>query len=298
VLREIERLDPERDHQRIVHLSFGYEFPWDSIRALEIALYRTYCSPSISKLLDRTAEFHNNGQRRYDDTSLLVAEMCKGGYEEGRGREALERMNWAHAHYQIANEDFLYVLSTFVFEPVRWIDAFCWRPTARNERLGYYFFWRAIGERMGITGIPPSYEALEEWSRRYEAEHFRFAETNQRVGTSTRNIFAAWFPRLLSPAVHYSIYALLDDDMIAAFGFPRPLPLTRPALRAALRMRGRIVRWFPARQSPHFFTDIPNRTWPRGYRIGELGPPKLVAADTRKAAGSRPPSNGNGAADE
>jgi hypothetical protein len=40
VLRTIERLDPEQDHQRIVHLSFGYEFPWDSIRALEIALYR------------------------------------------------------------------------------------------------------------------------------------------------------------------------------------------------------------------------------------------------------------------
>ena len=59
VLRTIERLDPERDHQRIVHLSFGYEFPWDSIRALEIALYRTYCVPSISALLDRTGEFHH-----------------------------------------------------------------------------------------------------------------------------------------------------------------------------------------------------------------------------------------------
>jgi hypothetical protein len=33
ILRAIEQLDPERDHQRIVHLSFGYEFPWDSIRA-------------------------------------------------------------------------------------------------------------------------------------------------------------------------------------------------------------------------------------------------------------------------
>ena len=52
VQREIERLDPERDHQRIMHLSFGYDFCWDSVRALEIALYRTYCVPSISGLLD------------------------------------------------------------------------------------------------------------------------------------------------------------------------------------------------------------------------------------------------------
>jgi hypothetical protein len=85
-LREIERLDPERDHQRIMHLSFGYEFPWDSVRALEVALYRTYCVPSISALLDRTGEFYQHTQRRYDDTAILIAEMCEWGYEDGRGR--------------------------------------------------------------------------------------------------------------------------------------------------------------------------------------------------------------------
>ncbi len=63
-LREIEALDPERDCQRIMHLSFGYEFPWDSTRALEVALYRAYCVPSISKLLDRTGECYQHTQRR------------------------------------------------------------------------------------------------------------------------------------------------------------------------------------------------------------------------------------------
>jgi mpaB/rubber oxygenase-like protein len=282
IVRTIEQLDPVRDHQRIVHLSFGYEFPWDSIRALEIALYRTYCIPSISALLDRTAEFHTNAQRRYDDTSILVAEMCEWGYEEGRGKEALDRMNWAHAHYKIANDDFLYVLSTFIFEPVRWIDAFGWRKTTLNERLGYYYFWREVGKRMGITDIPPSYEAFEAWSLAYERDHFQFAVTNQRVGTSTRRIFESWAPRVLAPVVRYSIYAMLDDNMITAFGFPKPLPLTRPLLRGALKLRGRVLRFFPPLKEPHFFTDDRNRTHPDGYRIGELGPPKLVAAEKRR----------------
>jgi hypothetical protein len=157
--------------------------------------------------------------------------MCEWGYEEGRGKAALERMNWAHAHYQIANEDFLYVLSTFIFEPVRWIDAFGWRPTCENERLGYYCFWREVGKRMGIVDIPPSYDAFQQWSRAYERRHFRFAETNQRVGTSTRNVFESWAPRVAAPIVRYGIYAMLDDEMIAAFGFPKPLPLTRPYRR-------------------------------------------------------------------
>jgi hypothetical protein len=287
ILHTIEQLDPERDHQRIVHLSFGYDFPWDSIRALEIALYRTYCVPSISALLDRTGEFHHNTQRRYDDTSILVAEMCEWGYESGRGKEALERMNWAHAHYKIANDDFLYVLSTFIYEPVRWIDAVGWRPTCANERLGYYCFWREIGKRMGIADIPASYEAFETWSREYERRTFRFADTNQRVGTATRDLFAAWFPRILTPVVRYSIYAMLDDDMINSFGFPRPLPGTRALLRGALKLRGWAVGWLPPLRSPHFFTDDRNRTHPDGYQIDRLGPPKLVAAETKRATGDQ-----------
>ena len=50
-LRQIEKLDPKRDHVEIYHLMFGYEFPWDMTRAPELALYRTYCVPSISALL-------------------------------------------------------------------------------------------------------------------------------------------------------------------------------------------------------------------------------------------------------
>lgn len=289
ILREIRSLDPERDNQRIMHLSFGYEFPWDSVRALEIALYRTYCVPSISGLLDRTGEFYHHPQRRYDDTAILIAEMCEWGYEEGRGKEALERINWAHGHYRISNDDFLYVLSTFVFEPIRWIDSFGWRRTCRNERLGYYWFWREVGWRMGIREIPSSYKGFARWAVDYERRHFRFDESNRRVGAATRDLFASWYPRIAAPIVRYGIYALLDDPLIEAFGFPRPLPGMRPLIRRTLRLRGRLVRWLPPRRRPHFFTDNPNRTHPAGYEIAALGPPRLVAAERKRAEGAPPP---------
>jgi hypothetical protein len=281
-LREIERLDPVKDHARIMHLSFGYEFSWDSVRALEIALYRTYCVPSISGLLDRSGEFYRHTQRRYDDTAILIAEMCEWGYESGRGREALERMNWAHGHFKISNQDFLYVLSTFIFEPIKWLDAFGWRRLHENERQAYYWFWREIGVRMGIREIPPSLAEFAAWAEDYERQTFRFAETNQRIGAATRDLFGSWYPAFLKPFVDFSIYALLDDAMLAAFGFPRPLPLTRPMLRGALKLRGRLVRFLPPRREPHFFTDNPNRTHPKGYEIAALGPPRLVEAERRK----------------
>lgn len=289
VLREIERLDPARDCQRIMHLSFGYEFCWDSTRALEIALYRTYCVPSISGLLDRSGEFYRHTQRRYDDTAILIAEMCEWGFENGRGKEALERTNWAHGHFTIANDDFLYVLSTFIYEPVRWIDRFAWRPTCRNEKLGYYWFWREVGQRMGIRDIPPTYEAFEDWARAYERRTFRFCETNQKIGAATRDLFASWYPASLKPVVRQAVYALLDDAMLEAFGFPRPAPGMRVLVGGMLKLRGRIVRWMPPRREPNFFTDRPNRTHRSGYEIGALGPARLVAAKRRRAGGSAPP---------
>jgi hypothetical protein len=182
ILKQIQQLDPERENMKIMYLSFGYEFSWDSIRALEIALYRTYCAPSISALLDRTGEFRERTQRRYDDTSLIMAEICKNGYLEGRGKEALERMNWAHGHYKISNDDFLYVLSTFIYEPIYWIDKYGWRQTCEQEKKGYYYFWREVGKRMKMTDIPPTYEEFEQWKHDYEAKHFVFAETNKRIG--------------------------------------------------------------------------------------------------------------------
>jgi hypothetical protein len=280
ILRQIQQLDPVRDHAKIQHLVAGYEFPWDNVRALEIALYRTYCVPSISALLDRNGEFRHRPQQRYDDTAIIVAEMCKWGYDSERGRRALERMNWIHGHFKIANEDYLYVLSTFIYEPIRWIDNFGWRKLCEQEKLGIYYFWREVGKRMNIKDIPPTYEAFERYNRDYERDKFRFAETNRRVGSATRDLFASWFPRLFAPMVRHGIYAMLDGRMLAAFGFPRPFKFMPPLARFALKARGKFVRFLPPRRKPHFFVDIPNRTYPKGYEIAELGPPRFRKAAT------------------
>ena len=41
------------------------------------------------------------------------------GYDSERGKRALRRLNHLHGRFAIANEDFLNVLSTFIFEPIR-----------------------------------------------------------------------------------------------------------------------------------------------------------------------------------
>ena len=73
ILHEIEKIDPVKDHQRIVFLSCCYEFPFDTTRAVEFALFRAFCVQSISALLDRTAEFQERAQKRYAPGSATAA---------------------------------------------------------------------------------------------------------------------------------------------------------------------------------------------------------------------------------
>jgi len=266
-------LDPRRDCAQIARDLARVAFPWDTTRALELALFRTFASPRIGGLLHATGEFEARSQKRYDDTDLIVSEIVEHGYDSDRGRRAIARMNAIHGRFKIANDDFLYVLSTFVLEPIRWNARFGWRTMTEPERLAWFWFWREVGQRMGIAGIPESCDALERFNVAYERDAFRFTEANQRVAIATREMFAHWFPAPLRPLVRRSIHALLDPPLLVAFGLEPASPWLQRATAAALRMRGRALSWLPKRRRAQLRTEIPRADYPNGYRIESLGPP-------------------------
>lgn len=272
-LREIRLLDPVRDHQRIVHLLVCYEFPWDMTRSLEFALFRTFCSPRVSELLNRTREFQSRPQKRYDDTDIIVSELMEWGYDSERGRAALRRMNQQHSRFDISNEDMLYVLSTFIYEPIRWNARFGWRLMCEQERMAIFYFWREVGRRMGIRDVPDEYGSFERFNLEYEKARFSYTDANHRVGTAVVGMFAGWFPRPMRPLVGAAIYSLMDDSVLQGFGFRKPSAMTRAVVLGGLRLRGKVLRWLPKRRRPRLRTQMRHRTYPQGYTMAQLGPP-------------------------
>ncbi|MEU4236188.1 oxygenase MpaB family protein [Actinoplanes sp. NPDC026619] len=290
-LQHIASLDPVRDHLEIYQLSAGLEFPWDYTRALEFALFRTYCVPSISALLAATGEFEKRPQKRYDDTALLMAEIAAHGYDSPRGREALKVVNRAHGRYAISNDDMLYVLSTFVYDPIDWLARFGWRPLHLHEKLAAFHYYGEVGRRMGIRSVPLSYKEFAAFKRDYEASSFVYSETNRKVGEYTVGLFAAWFPGFLHPAVRLGVRGMLDEPMLRAFGFP-PAPTWVGAMASAsLRARAAAVRLLPPRRTSVLGVAKHSRTYPgypEGYRPSDLGapepPPDLPAEHLRRSA--------------
>jgi hypothetical protein len=274
VLREILSLDPVRDHQRITFLTCRCDFPFDTTRALEFALFRTFCVPSIGGLLDKTQEFGQRSQKRYDDTDIIVSEIMEHGYDSERGRRAIARMNALHGRFKIANSDFLYVLSTFVFVPIDWLARFGWRPMVEAEKIAMFHFWREVGIRMNIADIPMEFAEFEKFSAEYERTHFRANPGSQRVAAATMRMFAAWAPAPLRGLVPPIMTALMDAPLRRALELPEPSRGLQRAVALGLRMRGRLAYLLIPGSSPSLRTEMKHRTYPEGYTIEALGPPE------------------------
>lgn len=270
-LKKIEKLDPLKDHQRISYLSAAYDFPWDIQRAYELALLRTFAVPKSSSLLVATQEFTQHTQKRYDDTTIIISTIGLCGYDSPQGRAAIRRMNQIHSRYNIPNDEYLYVLSTFLIEPIRWIEAYGWRKLSAKEKQAGYYFWSEVGRRMNIKDIPESLEAFERYNRHYETQHFAFHPNNKILADASVHLFLGWYlPKCLWPIGKQCIYALMDKAMRDAFGYPEAAPWAKGIVHSFLKVRALVLPYLPPRKTP--YTLPATRTYPEGYRLEDIGP--------------------------
>lgn len=282
----IETLDAEKDAHQIVAVSSAYDFAQDMEISLGLAFFRTFAIPSIAKILDETKQFENFGQKRYDDTTLLLAEFLENGLDSERGKEAIRRLNQIHAHYDISNEDFLYTLSTFIFEPIRWNARFGWRPFVEKEKLAAYYLWRRVGQLMGIKHIPETYAAMEDFNLRFEREKFRYTIEAERVSRGTLRVLGGFLPKLpfLESLVSESICALMDKPLREAVGFSDPHPLIEKTMVTLFKARAwGLLHFGSATKEPEYVTKRRFPSYPNGYKIAELGPENLGKAKKKPA---------------
>ncbi|KAL1755558.1 hypothetical protein FB107DRAFT_213225 [Schizophyllum commune] len=178
-------LTPE-EAQEIVQLSLGYDMHYIMTMALSFALFKTYGIPSISKLLLATKELstRENVAKRIIDV-LLVRTVSRlnsllatwthcpiSGHYPGaastpcdpRAMLSMARVNWLHSRYHISNDDFLYTLSLFIFEPLTWAENYGWRPCSELEKQAWFVYWSEIGKRMNINDVPETFVELKQWS--------------------------------------------------------------------------------------------------------------------------------------
>ena len=258
----------ERTVWRLAHVHFA----WDINKALEFALLSTFAVPSISGLLDRTGEFSNRTLKRYDDTAILIREVLSNGLDSDRARRAFGRINDMHGRFRIANDDFLYVLSTFALSPIDWLDRFGRRGMTDEEKEDWFLYWREFGRRMGIAGLPAHIGAFRSFAKEFEKKRYAQSPSNRAVAQPTIDLLLNQYlvPPFLYPAGRAFVMALCSPHLVQALGYPATSSALGRIAEGAMGLRRTILRLLPEAARPKYI-PFGKQTYSEGYNIEELG---------------------------
>lgn len=295
-LREIERMDPEVDYQKIWVLDLLYEFPWDLGIGNWLAFYNTLAPPDDARTLVRTGEMMVATQRRLDHMASLLWEMNRNGFANPRGKAAVRQMNRIHNNsvrhinthgeqWTIANEQYVFVLATTMLTPQRWLDRYGWRPVSSHERRAASLFIQELGQHMGLHDIPKTYQEFERFHDEYEAAHFVYTPEAAQLWSLTQgkliDMLTYWLPVRLHPIgrriAKQALPALLSAAQRRAFGVPTPSRLLSAAVHTAIKTRSLYVQLSKPRTEPGAPDLLPTATYPAGdYEISKVGPEHSV----------------------
>lgn len=277
--QKIQALDAEKDAEEIVSLLIAHVFSLDIFLSTEMAQLRTFTIPSISKILHHSRQYEHHSLKRMDDTKAILGEMGIEGMDSERGKAATEHLNNIHAFYRITNDDYLYTLSTFIFDPRLWLERFGWRQLTDHEQNALYHRYRKMGEAMHIQDIPDTWQKLWAWRVAYEKTHQQYDPANTQVSLGLLNGASQMVPPLFKGVMSPITISLFDANLEANLGLKKPNLLARGLTRAVMQVYRFAGRFFNLWEEDSFVDSklmTHMETYPHGYQLWELGPDNLV----------------------
>ena len=252
-----------------------YDMAFEVQFGLEMSFVRTFAVPSIAKVLAGTGEIAARPLKRSLDTALMMYELIDSGPDSPRGRAVIKMINRMHREVRITEDQYSYVLTTFIVPAVRFMDSYGWRPSTEREKEAVTAFYRRVGQLMGLGWLPGSYKEAERFLDAYEAESLAPSPEGARLMRATRDVLATRMPKGARWATPALVRLMVDDRLCEALSLPAPAPAARRAFALAMAARRAVVRRRPARAEPRFRPGCSGKdVYPGGYELADLGPPK------------------------
>ncbi|PYI39484.1 DUF2236 domain-containing protein [Arthrobacter psychrolactophilus] len=243
-----------------------------------LAYYRNFAIPSIAATLQRNGEITQRPVKRSYDTAIVTYELVCNGLDSDRGRHMIRLLNHVHRHVPGTNDDFLYVLLTLLVVPIRWARAHGWRAPTPTEESAATRFYRELGARMNIAGIPGTFEDAGKFFDEYERKNVAHSPGGAELMASTVQILKSRLPVPARPLAKTMLTAMFDDDRLTdALGLPLATQLSKATLNAVLEARNTIHRRRPLNTKPHFVPgEEGSSLYPNGYRLDDIGPENIM----------------------
>jgi hypothetical protein len=252
VAAHIAGLDPNTDASEIVRLSLARHMPRFATAAV---LNLVYCLGFLrlsgqiegAAVVDRhgRGKIHLFPNRRAQDTVSYFLFWMQAGPQTESGRSSINEVRRVHEgyarRYAMSNETFVHTICFFAVQLDHMLRLIGAPRLTDVERTANLVYWRAVGEQLGVSGLPASWQEAECYLAAYEGSPWWFGPTAaaNRCAQALISQFAQrWLPVGLRWTARPIILSLLEDHVVTAIGYDRPpraVALTvRTATRAAL----------------------------------------------------------------
>jgi len=283
-LERLSHLRVEEHYQQMVKYLANHDAPMDYLISGELAQIQTFGIPSISKLLQRTKQYQQNGLKRLDDTRAILTECMTDSVQSSRGQHMVKHLNWIHSHYEISNDDYLYTLALFIVEPARWMESFGYRPLTDREKYAGYLAFKSLGQAMKIKDIPDSRDEFISWYENHRAQHMTYHPDNKIVTDGLIDGMKDMFPFFIKPLVRPVILTLINDpELLVATGQKPPAKVVQKIIKGFMQLRRLVQQTINPWQKQSFETSYLGqhyKSYPTGYQNSVLGPEKIVKNST------------------
>ncbi|MFH8349533.1 oxygenase MpaB family protein [Streptomyces sp. NPDC018045] len=247
---------PPAEAEAVYRRLVRHDLSEDLAFGLNIGFYRTFAVPQIAELLVATGKMTGQAEVRAKTTGLMMHQLFAAGLDSPRGAETVAALQRIHSRWQIGDDAFRYVLSCFDIAPMRWCDTYAWRATTAAEKAASHTFYRGLADRMGIPGVPATWDAFAGWTDRFERRQFAATAASATLWAATRGmLIRRFFPAPLGPFVRTAADALLDEPLRRAVGARRPSAPVRALVEGGMRLRARRNR--RAHADPGYRPDLP-----------------------------------------
>jgi uncharacterized protein (DUF2236 family) len=283
-LRQIERLDLERDHRLIAALSYA-DFQSIMLTKSFNGFMFTFAAPRISRILAATGEIEKRIAKRVVDTALIASTVIRHGPQQGDGEAAARRVHAMHSRYRIHPDDFVVVAAEEFLGTVHLVERYGWRPLTDKEREAHRLYASAQALAFGSPKpLPDSFAEVDALFEHYLETEVRFEPQNQRLANVLLDWFAGLAPAPVRPLFRRLLLADLDPRIVRACGLKVPPAPARWAARAMLKGAGRQDP-LPD-DAPDKLAPLARLVYPDGWTIEDLGtkPPTVGAASAAPAA--------------
>ncbi|WP_328502715.1 oxygenase MpaB family protein [Streptomyces sp. NBC_00457] len=214
VSRELARMDPETEWERMISLYTQYQVNEFALALMIYPVTMHVMQPSLgSATLDHTRKLELKPHRRFQDGNDFFMHWMVDGPSSEAGKQAVTRLN--RMHMAIAretphlpgnfddNDDFIFPLVQIATFGHRLQRALGLPGLPEHMKIAWHHWSAAVfqlfeRESGPVSGFPEDYDAMIAFAEEFDARPYERTDSGQRVATAMMNFWAErWFPRPL-----------------------------------------------------------------------------------------------------